>query len=631
MRACSRDFLICALPLGVAQNAAGKLRLIWDGRHLNAFLKYVHFAMESLHVEGRALFEGCLWGGTIDVTSAFYHVDMDPSAMPYLGFEWEGQFYHYTVLPFGLAASPRIFTLVMGICVAILRQQGLRFMIYMDDLPFAQTTKSLALSQARQMVRVLGEFGWILSLKKCVGLLESVQSFTALGFVIDLAHQRFIVKPETVKRIRDKAKALLAGPAADARKLASLKGLMISTWLATGANAKIRTRSIAAAVDSRLKPGENPCSPASWRRRSVLITAAARAELKWWLANLEKFCSSQFRPDPAAGRFDGRGKNDASDSGWGGFMEACLQSQSLQTLPRSAFLINLLASAPQGASVGSVTRQASNGIEVYGSFKYQPSVAASSSTHREMFGLLSFLTEIAHLLVGGTYLIDLDNMGCVLILGGVVPVKLASVSGGSADQWLQKMAIDILDLALARNFSLVFRWIPRAQNERADLLSHTSELKHYDYSVTRAVFSTLDKRWGPHSVDRFASRNNSLLSSYNSEFFEAESAWTDTFSISWKGTCNWCHPPPRMVGKALSHAARSSAFGTLVVPRWPQAFWWPLLFPEGYPEGRPAPQIQSVRPLGPTRRCLNLPEGHPYGRLLASEMLALRFDFRAHS
>ena len=39
MRVCSRTDLICVLPLGVAFNSAGKRRLIWDGRHVNAHLR----------------------------------------------------------------------------------------------------------------------------------------------------------------------------------------------------------------------------------------------------------------------------------------------------------------------------------------------------------------------------------------------------------------------------------------------------------------------------------------------------------------------------------------------------------------------------------------------------------------
>ena len=90
MLPCSREFLTCILPLGVVANSAGKLRLIWDGRWVNAFLQIVHFSMETLQTEGCSLFYGCTHGGTFDISQAFHHVDMDPSSFQFLGFEWEG-------------------------------------------------------------------------------------------------------------------------------------------------------------------------------------------------------------------------------------------------------------------------------------------------------------------------------------------------------------------------------------------------------------------------------------------------------------------------------------------------------------------------------------------------------------
>ena len=93
MRVCSRSDLICILPLGVAVNSAGKRRLIWDGRHVNANLRKRPFRMETLQREGRALFERSHYGGTVDISSAYHHVDMAPESTPYLGFEWEGTFY----------------------------------------------------------------------------------------------------------------------------------------------------------------------------------------------------------------------------------------------------------------------------------------------------------------------------------------------------------------------------------------------------------------------------------------------------------------------------------------------------------------------------------------------------------
>ena len=88
------------------------MRLIWDGRHVNAHLIKVPFKMETLQREGRTLFGGCSWGGTFDISSAYHHVDMHEDSLPYLGFEWAGKFFCFVVLPFCLSTAPRIFTKV---------------------------------------------------------------------------------------------------------------------------------------------------------------------------------------------------------------------------------------------------------------------------------------------------------------------------------------------------------------------------------------------------------------------------------------------------------------------------------------------------------------------------------------
>ena len=96
------------------------------------------FRMETLQREGRALFERSAWGGTCDISSAYHHIPMHPDSTRYLGFEWEGRFFYFTVLPFGLSPAPWLFTKVMGHCVRFLRAPGisLGLLSYLDDIVF---------------------------------------------------------------------------------------------------------------------------------------------------------------------------------------------------------------------------------------------------------------------------------------------------------------------------------------------------------------------------------------------------------------------------------------------------------------------------------------------------------------
>ena len=252
MRVCSRADLICVLPLGVAFNSAGKRRLIWDGRHVNAHLRKRPFRMETLQREGRALFERSTHGGTLDISSAYHHIDMAEDAFPYLGFEWEGVFYCFEVLPFGLASAPWLFTTVMGHCVKFLRFQGNDLLAYLDDVIFAAGSARGAVTTAQQAIHILREFGWLIHPTKCVGTTEAAQVFTALGTVVDLASQLYAVPAATLGRIRAGITALLTGPPrVGVRSVARLKGLIVSTWIATGPATRVRTRAFDEVIASR--------------------------------------------------------------------------------------------------------------------------------------------------------------------------------------------------------------------------------------------------------------------------------------------------------------------------------------------------------------------------------------------
>ena len=87
---------------------------------------------------------------------------------------------------------------------------------------------------------------------------------------------------------------------------------------------------------------------------------------------------------------------------------------------------------------------------------------------------------------------------------------------------------------------------------------------------------------GPHSIDRFATRESCQALSppfagrFCSLFFHPEAVWTDAFSAPWVGEMNWAFPPFPFAGDALSMFLTSGAAGSLVLPRTPAAADEPL-------------------------------------------------------
>ena len=65
------------------------------------------------------------------------------------------------------------------------------------------------------------------------------------------------------------------------------------------------------------------------------------------------------------------------------------------------------------------------------------------------------------------------------------------------------LALDIFQLCLVNDIQIDAQWIRRDANVRANLLSRF--VNKDDWSLNCEIFAQLDSRWGPHSVDRFAS------------------------------------------------------------------------------------------------------------------------------
>ena len=63
-----------------------------------------------------------------------------------------------------------------------------------------------------------------------------------------------------------------------------------------------------------------------------------------------------------------------------------------------------------------------------------------------------------------------------------------------------------------------------------------------DWRVKMDFFLLTEEKWGPHSVDRFASHENTHLPRFN-RFWCSGTEAVDAFSVSWAGENNWPVPP----------------------------------------------------------------------------------------
>jgi hypothetical protein len=133
--------------------------------------------------------------------------------------------------------------------------------------------------------------------------------------------------------------------------------------------------------------------------------------------------------------------------------------------------------------------------------------------------------------------------------------------------WFQ---LDTLDI------TLVPRYIRSADNWWADSLSR--DLDRSDWRLDPAVFQMLHRDWGPFSVDRFATQQNTQLPRYNSAWLDPRSEGLDAFAQpNWRQEQNWCNPPWELLDRLAQHLRETGAAATVVAPFWPAQAWYQAL------------------------------------------------------
>ena len=82
----------------------GKLRLVLDLRHVNAYMSLNKFKCENLRTVAERFHKNDFFI-RFDLTSGYHHIDIHPEHQKYLGFHWrfEGNITRFSTLPYSLS------------------------------------------------------------------------------------------------------------------------------------------------------------------------------------------------------------------------------------------------------------------------------------------------------------------------------------------------------------------------------------------------------------------------------------------------------------------------------------------------------------------------------------------------
>ena len=166
---------------------------------------------------------------------------------------------------------------------------------------------------------------------------------------------------------------------------------------------------------------------------------------------------------------------------------------------------------------------------------------------------------------------------------------------------LRAVARRILEICELRKVRLVVEHLQGIHNVVADRLSRWP-MDRSDWSLNRSVFSYLDRRWGPHSIDFFATRNNAQLPRFVSWAADDAATYVDALQNLHRKENGYANPPFAVIGQVLEKLWRTSRELTIIVPAWPGQPWWPRLLEMFSDTPVLLPAFSSLRRVLPANR-----------------------------
>jgi hypothetical protein len=525
--------------LGVVANRKGKLRLILDARYINLFDKYVSFSYEKLNDVPQYARPGD-WLCLTDFKAGYHHFQVHQEDQKYLGLSFQGKFYVFTVLPFGLSSACRTYTRFMLQVYAPLRERGLRMTTFVDDAIFLAASLMQGWLGMRALLLLLSFLGFCLSRGKCVS--EPTKKGQYLGLVIDLEEQAFHVPQDKAEFILEEI-GKVRSTGSTKRDMARLAGMLVSVSPAVRL-APLYTRRLFQAMGELEDWGESLTEE---------LAGLSEEDLLFWVEALIMQKGKPWRQEGPVFVCYG----DASARGYGGFSEELL----LQPMQESF----------------TVEEQE------------QMSKGTLSSCHREVKNICLLVRTCIKAnkekLQGAVLLVFCDNQGAV-----------SNVNNMNGKIHTLKELRLMFEAAAEVGVEVRAQWVPRDTPEiqRADLLSRCDDAS--DFALDRSIYSQICKTclleggiWGFPTGDCFAGTVDKFhhVRRYFTRYPAAEGMGADALVMPWSlldpidGTpLLWVFPPRECLKEVIVKIAQERKNCILVVCNRP-AKWktWLLHLP----------------------------------------------------
>jgi hypothetical protein len=534
----------CISPIFLVPKAGEeKFRLIFDLSTLNQYL----FESPSVRYGGISKFQKIFHSGDVavklDLKAGYHHFQMAPSARPFLGFQFEGKFYVWNVLPFGLSLAPKIFTLLLSPVVNFLSRCGIRLVDYLDDFLILASPHHIH-THKQTVLTLFSALGLEINLKKSI--LEPSRVVEFLGLTLDLsaeipkitvpAGKRRAILSDISRMLRDQSN----GKPVQLIALARLHGQIVHLYQAF------------------------PLLRALSYNLSHQIAKAARRHLGWSAKNRVSLSVASIadlqalRAEMLSRRFEGRFlpvavypptfviTTDASTWGW---------AASLQQIG------NHLSTTSLSPPINMCIQDRWDHLDSHSHINVLETKAI-------LFAIKAFRKHIHNQVIS----IRADSIVALAVLR-----RMAShLSPG----------LNTLGAAIARLFSRYrvvvsdLTYIP-SQSNPMDSFSRQWSLARLsiEWPLRTNVFHYLCQFFNVIPVvDVFATCSNAKVPRFWSRFLDPRAEAVNAFDQSWNptrvGGLLYINPPFAMLPRTIAKIIRDKAQALLIVPEWFSAEWW---------------------------------------------------------
>jgi hypothetical protein len=492
----------------------GKRRPVINLRWVNEHIETIHFKMSTMKDVKQAMRKGD-YLASLDLTDCFWGLPLSEKDQRACAFHWRGKNYVFTCLPFGLSLSPLFITKLYRNVVEHLQARGHRVIMYIDDILILGETRKQCADSVQAVRDCLAELGARINAAKSQP--TPTQRLEYLGFELDTKAMKIWTPKKKLLNTKKALKSFLRSGTATAREAASVLGKLNSLADAL-LSARVHT---AETHDFKLAAQRH-----GWDH-ATQIPKAAIDELNWWLRHLQALNGRSIHPP--AKDFDAG--TDASDFGWGCWIRTAA------------------------------------GLQRWGGH-FDAEEAKLHINFKEMLAVKYFLQSCPVDLRGKTVDIGIDNTTTLWYL----------MKYGGRKTHLANLSAEIFDITRTRETVLIGHHCPGLSNTIADQESRRTTIDHLsDLQLNPQLFLEVEKIWGPHSIDLFASFQDRLLPRYSSREPQPGTQWIDALTRSWTDENAWANPPFAMIFRVLHKVKQEGSTVTLLAPFWPSQPWFPLL------------------------------------------------------